>query len=305
MFNVTNCSNVFMIDNGYTIKLLRKASYLWVATNALVLLPISTFMLDFETRIQNSKTAASELIIWLNRVWHSHFNVVGVILVLLILFCALDIFVKETRLNSVVIFGLFYIVENICISMWDGGVNLMHLILIYLVFLSSSEKKLSPRYDDVKVMTNNCVLYMTRIQIALVYLCAGLMKIHGDLWGKGIALYYTLNIEQYSHPFLVHVAQKFPLITVVGNYVTLLFQLSFPFLIWFHGTRKPMLFLGTLLHLGIAFGMGLFGFGFAMCVSYFAFYSNEKAKAVFNALEQFRNNLLSYFHLSRRGDLSL
>jgi predicted DCC family thiol-disulfide oxidoreductase YuxK len=71
--------------------------------------------------------------------------------------------------------------------------------------------------------------------------------------------------------------QDFPFLSLIGTYATLGFQWLFPILIWQRRWRLPLISFGLLLHLGIAFGMGLFTFGLVMYVSYLLFLPEDKA----------------------------
>lgn len=165
----------------------------------------------------------------------------------------------------------------------DGGNNLIHLFLVYLVFMSASPAlKTGRRWRHFRNGLANLSFLAARLQLVLVYLAAGLSKTHGDLWPKGVALYYTMNVEEYGTPFLSQL-MSVPAMSVFASFSTLAFQISLPFLIWNRSLRPYYLAAGTLFHLGIAFGMGLLSFGFAMCTCYIVFYTDRKAGRILAA----------------------
>ncbi len=164
-------------------------------------------------------------------------------------------------------------------SFLDGGDNVMSLLLFYNILMVLGSQKNSDRFlGGFLHILGNLALFMARLQVVIVYLVAGLAKVGGHLWTSGTALYYTLNVDLFTHPLLREIVNSSPLVTVMMSYGVLTFQLSFPYLIWFQQTRRIWIAWGTVLHLGIAFGMGLTTFGFAMIASYFVFYTEAEAE---------------------------
>ena len=109
----------------------------------------------------------------------------------------------------------------------------------------------------------------------MMYLISGLSKVGGELWQNGTALYYTLQVDEYTHPFAKDLVSRYPILTVLGSYTTLLYQVMFPWLVWNKRVRPWLLSIGSCIHLQISLVMGLFMFGFAIAVAYLSF-SNEK-----------------------------
>lgn len=168
----------------------------------------------------------------------------------------------------------------------DGGNNLSELLLFYLMFLNTSGKPIpsTSRFAATRIAISNAAFLISRFQVFVVYLCVGWFKLNGALWQNGMALYYILQSEEYSHPWIANQIVQLPWLSLIGTYFTVLFQASFPFLVWPHRTRPWILLAGVALHLGIAFVMGLFTFGMVMCVSYLVF---------------FRDDWFDYIHLKR------
>jgi predicted DCC family thiol-disulfide oxidoreductase YuxK len=161
----------------------------------------------------------------------------------------------------------------------DGGNNLSQLLLLYLIFVNSSGRPLREGWHApwLRALSNSGFL-LCQLQVAIVYLTAGLLKSNGHLWQNGMALYYLFQSETYGHPWVGMLMQKSPILSLIGTYTTLGFQWLFPILIWQRRWRLPLISFGLLLHLGIAFGMGLFTFGLVMCVSYLLFLPEDKAE---------------------------
>jgi hypothetical protein len=74
-------------------------------------------------------------------------------------------------------------------------------------------------------------------------------------------------------------AEKLSWLFIALNYVVLAYQLLFPVLVWIKKIKKPFLILGILMHLYIAFVIGLVSFGFVMILPYIYFWPNSTAEA--------------------------
>lgn len=159
-------------------------------------------------------------------------------------------------------------VESLCPQLTDGGSNLMRLLMLYLAVgnvLAVPEKLGVP----VGACARNLTLMACRVQIVLVYLCAGLYKVTGSLWTNGMALYYIVQSD-YAVDSILTDTLSVPLISFVACYSVLAFQLSFPFLV-FSRFRKLALLFGVMFHVLIIFTLGLTCFALAMMLSYIAF----------------------------------
>ncbi len=156
----------------------------------------------------------------------------------------------------------------------DGGNNLVQLLMFYFVFMNVSGRPTRARgpLRPLVIAASNAAFWMCRIQIVLVYLTAGMLKLNGPLWQKGMALYYILQGESYTHPLARELVVALPSAAMLAAYATVAFQILFVVLIWFRPARPYLIAMGVGLHLfGIAFGMGLFFFGLVMCLAYLAF----------------------------------
>jgi hypothetical protein len=176
------------------------------------------------------------------------------------------------RPDSAILPLCFYLaarnVESLCPQIADGGSNLMRLLLLYLAVgnvLAAPEQLGVP----VGACARNLTLVACRLQIALVYLCAGLYKVTGHLWTNGMALYYIGQSDYATDSVLTDMLTD-PLVSFVACYSVVAFQVSFPFAV-FTRLRKLVLGFGVLFHVLIIVTLGLTCFGLAMIISYLAF----------------------------------
>jgi predicted DCC family thiol-disulfide oxidoreductase YuxK len=161
----------------------------------------------------------------------------------------------------------------------DGGNNLSQLLLVYLLLVNTSGRPVAdgPWAPWLRAISN-AGFVLCQLQVAIVYLTAGLLKSNGHLWQNGMALYYLFQSETYGHPLIGQLMRQWPWLSLIGTYTTLIFQWLFPILIWSRRWRPYLITFGLILHLGIAFGMGLFTFGLVMCLSYLLFVPDDAVR---------------------------
>lgn len=172
-------------------------------------------------------------------------------------------------------------VESLCPQLTDGGSNLMRLLLLYLAVgnvLAAPEQLGVP----VGACARNLTLLACRLQVALVYLCAGLYKVTGQLWANGMALYY-IGQSDYATDSLLADAFSEPLVSFIACYGVVAFQVSFPFAV-FSRFRKLVLAFGVLFHVLIILTLGLTCFGLAMILSYLAFARGHETRLLDRSL---------------------
>lgn len=119
---------------------------------------------------------------------------------------------------------------------------------------------------------------LLQVQLALIYLGAGLSKLLGTQWTDGTALFYVLQLDSLLRP-LGHWLRSVASLEILQGltYSVLLLEISFPILV-FAPVKQPalrrlaLLAMG-LMHLGIALvmTMPLWDFGLVLGVSYLVF----------------------------------
>lgn len=173
--------------------------------------------------------------------------------------------------------------------LWDGGDNLMQLILLYACFADLSPLRAEQRAQSASRSTwatisglvhNGAVLAMA-LQVCILYGVSGMAKVQGEPWQNGTALYYALWPEQYRLPGVSeYLVRSAPLLALLSH-ATVFFQVSFPFLFLLNRyTRHFAVLLAVTFHLGIAGVMGLFTFAGFMIATDVALLSDEAYLAV-------------------------
>ena len=282
-----------IFDEEYTnrIRVAQIFIYGWVIANTLYMLPgHRSFWGDTDLIPIRDLSAYS----WIERSmnllflpeWASWYPL---FIALQLLGCAMVISRKLPTIGAILCWLMTVNLDNRIYVTMDGGNNLIALLLFYGIFYAS--------YGTHPLLKGMAVssYYVSRAQVCILYFMAGITKATGQYWVKGMGLYYALTVDEYSHPFLQELMLSSPWISVIGSYVTLLFQISFPFLIWVKQLRPWYFLLGTMIHLGISFGMGLMFFGFAMVVSYKLFYTEDRAEEVIAVLNRYATKVLMFF----------
>lgn len=263
-----------------TIKFFRGVISVWVVCNTLMLLPAAEHFWSSHSYIPATDLKDATL-------WKTSLNLLSLEVVaphyhwflvaqLLVAICAGLSFAP--RVSSALLYFLTMNLDNRAMVIQDGGNNLMHIVLFLLIFMTPHSSARNPSLRSFSNSLSNMAFFMVRAQVALVYATAGLLKVQGELWPKGVALYYTMNVLEYGNKFVGGLMADFPLLLAAGCLVTVLFQVTFPILIWPRATRPLLMAAGTFFHLSIVFVMGLTSFGFAMCASYFIFYTDRQAE---------------------------
>ena len=162
---------------------------------------------------------------------------------------------------------------------FTGGEVLVNLILFYLIFIQK------PKHDDgifhdIQQILSNTFYWIILIQICILYFFSSFYKMFDYHWYEGSAIMYISRIDAYSSYLFETIFAENLVLSMIATYVTLAYQVLFPILVWFKKIKIPFLIVGTLFHLGIAFGMGLFTFGVIMIIVYILFLDESHIKKI-------------------------
>jgi hypothetical protein len=145
-----------------------------------------------------------------------------------------------------------------------------------------------PSAAPVPSVSANVALRLLQVHVCIIYLAAGLSKLHGESWWTGTAVWGTLaNYEfapmQYGwYNWALRALAKHQLLLqtflTFGTYFTLVFEVGYAFLIWRPGTRWVILSMAIILHGVIGVFMGLKTFALVMVVMNMAFLTPAEAR---------------------------
>jgi uncharacterized membrane protein YphA (DoxX/SURF4 family) len=209
-----------------------------------------------------------------------------------IIFCILGILFSITfllgvftRLSAVVLFFLLFLFKIRALYLLDGADNVISVMLPFFVFLDSYclidslEKyklKVIAKFEPYVSITGKWFSIAMILQICVIYLFASFHKLQGDVWIEGTALYYILNSDDFSASSLNAIITSSMIVIKFFTWFTILFQFSFPFLVWFKETKFAMLLLGISFHIGIFILMRIDNFSFVMLACYSIFLTDNE-----------------------------
>lgn len=200
----------------------------------------------------------------------------------------------------------------------DGGDNVSRILLLYLLFVnttayfsidallkSKKERDKSPMHSPTDLSLGNLVHNLGVLacitQVCILYFTSGLHKATGELWQNGTALYYVLQVEEFSHPFFRDLLISNEWLFVSGTYMAVIAQIAFPFLLFNRFTKYIAMAALIGMHLGIAIVMGLISFSFIMIANQLLFLTDKEYAALFARLEKIK----SYVKVKRKRKLVL
>lgn len=192
------------------------------------------------------------------------------------------ILIFSKNMNKALCILFYFATANLHVPMaygLDGGNNLASILFLYFLIFDWSSIKLF----DVKTKNYSAVIAfaVSCAQVCLVYLVAGYSKVKGDLWLNGTALYYIMQIPQYSTVYITDLLLRNDTMLVLANYVTIIFQVYFPAIL-FKRTNRIWVLMGIGLHIMISMVLGLLQFGIFMSIVYVLFLDKELFNTVFN-----------------------
>jgi len=119
-------------------------------------------------------------------------------------------------------------------------------------------------------------LRLVQLQMAVLFLSAGLSKLSGDAWFNGTALYYVSRLDDHFGRFWVP-AWMFdtPWLVAFVTWSVVIVELAIPILIWFRETRRPCLLAVLVFHLANEWTMNLFLFHWLMLCGWISFLRPE------------------------------
>lgn len=156
---------------------------------------------------------------------------------------------------------------------YNSGVLVMLLMAFYSIFIYT--KTTSPFRNII----TNLSRYAMIIQVMMIYLVSSIYKLSGSHWISGNAVYYALNIDFYSSPFLQKMSE-YSWFWMMMTFAFFAYQILFPFVLFSVRHRNWFLLLGVGFHLLIAFSMHIWDFALAMIFCYALFMKENHAKAL-------------------------
>ena len=178
------------------------------------------------------------------------------------------------RLAAVVAWVLSISILNLNYYLHNSGDRIRNIILFYLMLTPCGaawsldncfERKREQQTGPVYI--SPWALRLLFVQMAFIYFFNGFYKAAGPEWRSGEALHYILGNVQWARWSMVDL----PLPYAVSRGLTwlvLVWELGFPLFVAMRPIRNPTLWLGVILHLGMAVSLQLGMFSFYMLCLY-------------------------------------
>lgn len=195
----------------------------------------------------------------------------------------------RTRLTTVLlVLGFTALIERNGM-VGDQGDNIARIGLLFMIFMNTSahwslDERRRTRYGEkadtffdrlalgqpllpkwLTTPLHNAALMALALQVFILYTASAMYKIQGTLWQEGTALYFPLNIPDYSvFPELNKVLASNGILVTIATYFAVYIQLFFAVGLLHPVTRRITLSGVVLMHMGIAVLMGLPWFSLSM-----------------------------------------
>ena len=210
-----------------------------------------------------------------------------------LLFTTLWVIGWNTRIMTILTYVFLWSLHERAPVLWDGGDNLMRIIMIYAMFanlgayfsldadrLRADRLQGGPR-PQLRSMLHNSALLAFAIQLCLLYGVSGLYKVQGEMWQNGTALYYIMRTDEFTWPGYSELIYQNAFLVTTFTYITVGFQIAFPFLFFMNRyTRWFALFIAFGFHAGIALFMGLITFSLFMISVEAALISDKEYRGI-------------------------
>lgn len=275
------------VNQPFTILLFKKAVYLYIILNNMISLPIARQIWSSEANMIHYYPQDNLAIKLLNLLSRPEVNNYYWYFVIGQFICAaLALFGYLKRLMGVL---LYFISVNLYYNaglMQNGGTNLLVITLFYMIFMNEAAgQQPNHRIRSFDITITNFAFFAAKMQVCLLYFVSAVYKLYGSHWMDGSALYYVLNIDEYSTNWIRKNIANADWLTIPVTYFTLGFQIVFPVTVWIKKLKPLTLWIGVAFHVLIIFMMGLTDFGLIMLIMYLLFANDVKSKMALNALK--------------------
>ncbi len=111
---------------------------------------------------------------------------------------------------------------------------------------------------------------LIQLQLCVIYWFAGTGKLQGVTWWNGEALWGAFASYQYQWIDMTWL-HEYPHFLALATHLTIVWEISYAFLVWSQRTRPVIIGMAIMVHAGIAVFLGMMTFGTIMIVANLAF----------------------------------
>jgi predicted DCC family thiol-disulfide oxidoreductase YuxK len=153
----------------------------------------------------------------------------------------------------------------------EGGDNIIRIVLLFLLFANLGayfgydsqrywqriQQNSRPLLQSFSAVLHNFAIIAAITQLCIMYFITGFHKAMGEMWQEGVAIYYILRTRTFNWPGVSDLIIQNEWLTVLLTYLTVIFELAFPFLLFNTITRRLAILGGLVFHTAIALFMSL------------------------------------------------
>ncbi|MBL8889308.1 MAG: HTTM domain-containing protein [Planctomycetaceae bacterium] len=123
--------------------------------------------------------------------------------------------------------------------------------------------------DELSVWAN-IGTRLIQLQLCIIYWFAGTGKLQGVTWWNGEAMWGALASYQYQSIDMTWL-HEYPNLLALATHLTIVWEISYTFLVWPKRTRPVVIGMAVLVHVGIGVLLGMMTFGVIMVIANLAF----------------------------------
>jgi uncharacterized membrane protein YphA (DoxX/SURF4 family) len=186
-----------------------------------------------------------------------------------------------SRLNAVCVLVWLISFHNRNVQILDGEDFVFRLIALFLMLMPCGAAWSVDAWivrwwrgasEPANYLRPAWGLRLLQIQMAVIFLSAGLYKLGTEAWFEGTALYFVARLDDYFGRFPVPTwLFDTPWMVALMTWGVVAGELLIPVFVWFRETRRIALVAAVLFHLGNEWTMHLFLFHWIMLVGWLSF----------------------------------
>ncbi len=200
------------------------------------------------------------------------------VFLLSLLTMALGIYVRYSAIIAWLL-HLMFVARNPAVQY--GADLVASFYFLYFCFVTADsrftllKRKNGKEPSEATQIIHSVALNLMRIQLCVIYFYSGISKLKGVRWWNGSAIWDVFTMEGLVRWDLSFIAY-FPHILVAACYLTILWEVYFPALIWTKVARLPLIIVGVLMHIGFGIFINIPNFGVLIVSLYILFLREEE-----------------------------
>ena len=248
-------------NNEWHLALFHKSLYVFLLLKAFYLWPLFGDLLAYKPFAYHS---------WASYVLFAPLVLtkvhVSLFLALFVVLLATGMALRPNYVTAFLICWFSISLSRLSLPVINGSDLVLNLLLIIAMALPARPRFPSPVGGPIQTAISNMALLFGQVQLTLIYLLSGYDKLMAASWRSGAAI-DSINHLVFFHNPLVTVSLNGTACFLLG-WSVILFELAFPFLVWFQRFRRKLLVVGLAFHAVIAVVLGLADFALVMVIGY-------------------------------------